>query len=55
LMLDKWMLRIKERFTGHKSFLPQDTINRHLKEEHLLIWKLSKKMIILNICSCNDS
>lgn len=26
-----------------------NTINRHLKEEHLLIWKLSKKTIILNV------
>jgi hypothetical protein len=26
-----------------------ETINGHLKEEHLLIWQLSKKTIVLNV------
>ncbi len=26
LMLDKWILKTKERLIGHKSFLPQDVV-----------------------------
>jgi hypothetical protein len=30
LMLDQWVLKIKERFAGHKSFLPQEMAQREV-------------------------
>ncbi len=50
LMLDKWILRTKERFMGHKLFLPQEMVWHEmwiggLQKKHNYRWWSSHKKI----------